>query len=83
MADVKIYTTRYCGFCYRAKKLLGERGIAFDEIDVAGDAEARAMLVEETGQRTVPQIFIKGESIGGYDELSQLDATGALAGMVD
>ena len=82
MADVTIYTTPYCGFCYRAKHLLGKRGIAFEEIDVTGDAEARAMLAQKTGQRTVPQIFIKGESIGGCDELQQLDRSGALAGMV-
>jgi glutaredoxin 3 len=77
--DVRIYTTPSCPYCIRARTLLKKRGIAYEEIDVAGDAAKRAWLVEATGgRRTVPQIFIKGEPIGGFDELSQLDASGAL-----
>jgi glutaredoxin 3 len=78
-ADVTIYTTRFCGYCFAAKRLLDKRSIAFEEIDVSGDAEKRAWLVEATGRRTVPQIFIRGESIGGYDELAALDRAGKLA----
>jgi glutaredoxin 3 len=80
MSDVQIYTTRVCGYCVAAKRLLSARAIPYDEIDVTFDASKRAWLVEATGgRRTVPQIFIKGEAIGGYDELSGLDRTGKLA----
>jgi glutaredoxin 3 len=78
MTDVKIYTTRMCGYCFAAKRLLNKRGIPYEEIDVSGNADQRAWLVEATGQRTVPQIFIGGESIGGYDELAALDRAGKL-----
>jgi glutaredoxin 3 len=78
-STVRIYTTAVCPYCIRAKMLLSRRGIAYDEIDVSGDAETRAWLVEKTGgRRTVPQIFIRGESIGGFDELAELDRTGEL-----
>lgn len=79
MTDVTIYTTRMCGYCFAAKRLLNARRIPFEEIDVSGDADRRAWLVEATGQRTVPQIFIKGESIGGYEELAAMDKAGQLA----
>ena len=65
MKPVKIYTTTYCGFCARAKEFLRTKGVMFDEIDVTGDDAARAQLVETTGRRTVPQIFIGEEPIGG------------------
>ena len=79
MADVTVYTTRLCGYCHAAKRLFAGRGIAYDEIDVSNDPDKRAWLVETTGRRTVPQIFIRGESIGGYDELAALDGSGQLA----
>ena len=66
----------------RAKRLLDARGIQYDEIDVADDAVLRAALVEQTGRRTVPQIFIDGESIGGFEELAALDASTRLASLV-
>ena len=75
---VIIYTPDYCGYCKRAKALLSQKGIAFEEINVEGDDEKRAWLIEQTGQRTVPQIFINEKSIGGYDELSALDRSGKL-----
>ncbi len=81
-ADVRIYTTRFCGYCVAAKRLLGARGVAYEEIDVSGDDSRRAWLVQTTGQRTVPQIFIRGRSIGGYRELAALDASGELRGLV-
>ena len=68
-ADVVVYTTDYCPYCDRAKALLKKRDIPFDEIDVGNDDEKRAWLVKASGRRTVPQIFIKGEPIGGSDEL--------------
>jgi glutaredoxin 3 len=77
-AAVTIYTTRVCPYCFAAKRLLQARGIAYDEIDVTADPAKRAWLVEATGRRTVPQVFIGTEAIGGYDDLSALDASGAL-----
>ena len=82
MARVEIYTTPSCPFCVRAKRLLEARGIAYDEIDVAGDPALRADLVQRTGRRTVPQIFIDGEPIGGFEELAALDASTRLANLV-
>lgn len=83
MTDVTIYTTRICPYCIAAKRLLGARKIPYDEIDVTGDNARRAWLVEVTGgRRTVPQIFIRGEAIGGFDELSALDQSGKLAQML-
>lgn len=79
MKPVRMYSTRVCPYCVRAKMLLNERGIPFEEIDVSGDHETRAWLVKATGgRRTVPQIFIGDESIGGFDELRKLDASGEL-----
>ena len=79
MSQVQVYTTRSCAYCVRAKALLKKRGIAFDEVDVTNDPDKRDWLVKATGRRTVPQIFIKGEAIGGSDELHALDASGELA----
>ncbi len=79
MADVRIYTTRTCAYCVAAKSLLGARGIPYEEVDVTGDDATRAWLVETTRRRTVPQIFIRGEAIGGYDELAALDRAGRLS----
>lgn len=78
MTDVKIYLTHWCPYCQRAKALLEQRAIPYEEIDVDGDHEKRAWLRKATGQRTVPQIFIKDESIGGYTELAALDRSGEL-----
>ncbi len=79
---VKIYTTNYCGYCVAAKRLLQTRAIAFTEEDVSGDDAKRAWLVQTTGRRTVPQIFIGDRPIGGFDDLSALDASGELAKML-
>jgi glutaredoxin 3 len=84
MSDVEVlvYRTRWCGYCRRAASLLTRKSIEFREISVDGDREARAWLREQTGQRTVPQIFIGGRSIGGFRELSALERTGALDEML-
>jgi glutaredoxin 3 len=76
--EVTIYTTRVCPYCVAAKRLLGERGIAYQEVDVTRDDAKRAWLVESTGRRTVPQIFIAGDPIGGFDDLAALDRSGEL-----
>ena len=79
MADVTIYTTMLCPYCFRAKALLEEKGVAYEEIDVGMDAGKRAEMEERAnGGYTVPQIFISGEHIGGSDELAALEAAGKL-----
>jgi glutaredoxin 3 len=77
-AAVRVYSTLICPYCIRAKLLLRQRGIPYTDINVTGDRTARAQLVEMTGRRTVPQIFIGEESIGGFDELRALDRSGEL-----
>ncbi|MCS6971858.1 MAG: glutaredoxin [Turneriella sp.] len=66
---VVIYTKNYCPYCRRAKEFFQSRGIAFDEIDVTHDPEGYAALKARTGHMTVPQIFIRGEFIGGFSDL--------------
>ena len=78
MTRVEVYTTPSCPYCVQAKRLLQARHIPFTEIDLAADAALRADIMTRTGRRTVPQIFIDGRSIGGYDELSTMDAAGEL-----
>ena len=75
---VQVYTTRHCGYCVRAKALLSRLHIGFEEIDVSHDFDKREWLVSESGQRTVPQIFIDGRAIGGFLELAALERAGAL-----
>jgi glutaredoxin 3 len=82
MTDVTMYTTPVCPYCVAAKRLLSARGIPYEEVDVSGDDAKRAWLVQTTGRRTVPQIFIKGQAIGGYDDLAALDGAGKLAPML-
>ena len=79
MRAIRIYSTLICPYCFRAKALLRERKVDFEAIDVTGDAAMRAWLVRETGRRTVPQIFIDDEPIGGFHELRALDRSGELA----
>jgi glutaredoxin 3 len=74
-----MYTTDWCGYCTRAKALLEERGLAYDEIRMDGDPAFRAKLHELTGHWTVPQILIDDRPIGGYVELLQLDRSGHLS----
>jgi glutaredoxin 3 len=81
MSDARIivYTTPFCGYCTAAKKLLERKGAAYSEVDVMMDAEQRRLMLERSGgRRTVPQIFIGDRHVGGYDDLSALDASGEL-----
>lgn len=79
MSKIEIYTTKYCPFCIRAKELLRDKGAEFIEYPVDGDDEGRAKMTKRAGGvRTVPQIFIDGEHIGGCDELFALDEAGRL-----
>jgi glutaredoxin 3 len=78
MKQVKIYTTPWCWYCRRAKEILNEYSVAFDEVDVTGDREKRVWLRQVTGRHTVPQIFFDDESIGGCDELEAIARAGQL-----
>lgn len=79
MAMIEIYTTPFCPYCVRAKRLLDRKGVAFTEIDVWQQPGRREEMVRRAGgRRTVPQIFIDGKGIGGSDELHALDARGGL-----
>lgn len=79
MASIEIYTTPLCGYCHAAKRLLTAKGASFAETDVSGDTGARQAMTERAGgQRTVPQIFIDGRHIGGFDDLAALDRKGQL-----
>jgi glutaredoxin 3 len=79
MKAVTVYTTTYCGFCVAAKTLLKSKDIPFQEIDLTNDQVLRQDIVKRSGQRTVPQIFIGDESIGGFTELKALSDKGGLA----
>lgn len=84
MARVEIYTTMLCPFCWRAKKLLEERGAAFQEVDVMCDGGLRNEMRQRAGGRTsVPQIFINGQHVGGCDELYALDRAGKLKPLLE
>src|SRR5919201_4523060 len=82
MTVVQMYTTRWCGYCVRAKTLLESRGIEFEEISLDDDPGFRKRLLDLTGGWTVPQIVIDGRPIGGYTELWQLDRSGELERVV-
>ena len=73
-----MYTTRWCGYCVRAKALLDGKGLEYEEISLDDDSGFRARLNELTGGWTVPQILIDGDPIGGYTELWKLDRDGRL-----
>ena len=78
MARIRMYTTAWCGYCHRAKTLLRQKGLAYEEIRIDDQLDFRARLQERTGGWTVPQIVIGDRPIGGYTELCQLDRAGAL-----
>lgn len=78
MAQVVIYTTIYCPYCSGAKALLRSKNVAFEEIDVTDDPKRRAEMEKLSRRRTVPQIFVDGKPIGGYDDARWLDAKGEL-----
>jgi glutaredoxin 3 len=83
MKTVEVYTTPLCGYCHAAKRLLGQKKVAFVETDVSADAQSRAVMMQRAGgRRTVPQIFIGGVHIGGCDDLHALDAAGKLDPML-
>ncbi len=78
MARIRVYTTRWCGYCVRAKALLDSRGIPYEEVSLDEDPAFRQTLFDLTGGWTVPQIVVGDQAIGGYTELWKLDRIGAL-----
>jgi glutaredoxin 3 len=79
MARVEIYSKFFCPYCSRAKRLLSEKGVEFQEYEITADGEKRAeMLQRSNGRTTVPQIFIDDRHIGGSDDLAALDRQGQL-----
>jgi len=80
MPPVKMYTTAVCPYCVRAKQFLKSKGVeSIEEVSVDLDPEARDVMMQSTGRRTVPQIFIGETHVGGCDDLLALDASGGLA----
>lgn len=84
MAKVTMYTTAVCPYCVRAEMLLKQRGVTeIDKIRIDQDPEQRSVMMEKTGRRTVPQIYIGDTHVGGYDDLAALDRAGKLAPLLD
>ncbi len=83
MKKVEIYTSPLCGFCHRAKSLLNQKGVQFDETDVLSNPDEKPTMIKRAnGARTVPQIFIGDIHVGGCDELFALERSGHLDGML-
>ncbi|MFD0910344.1 glutaredoxin 3 [Ruegeria arenilitoris] len=79
MKPVVIYTSPLCGFCHAAKRLLNQKGVAFDEIDVLMNPKRKPEMIQRAGgRRTVPQIFIGDTHVGGCDDLYELEQAGKL-----
>jgi glutaredoxin 3 len=82
MIRIQIYTTQWCGYCVRAKALLDEKKLAYEEIPLDDDPAFRQRIRDLTGGWTVPQILIDGTPIGGYTELRALERAGRLDGLL-
>lgn len=83
MKSVEIYTSPLCGYCHAAKRLLNEKGVKFEEVDVISHANRKAEMIKRAnGGRTVPQIFIGDMHVGGYDDLYALERAGKLDGLL-
>lgn len=79
MANVQIYTKSFCPYCARAKRLLDEKGVPYEEYDISGGGAKREEMIQRAGGRTtVPQIFIDGQHMGGSDDLAALERAGKL-----
>ena len=78
MKPVTVYSTRICPYCMMAKRLLMQKGVPYQEIMVDGNDALRADLIARTGRRTVPQIYVGDQHVGGFDDLAALDRAGKL-----
>ena len=84
MANIEIYTTPFCGFCYQAKSLLNDKGVDYIEVDIISQPKRHSEMIERAGGlQTVPQIFIDNQHIGGCDELYELEAKDKLDSILD
>jgi glutaredoxin 3 len=73
-----MYTTGLCPYCYRAKKLFDDKGVAYEEIDIMFTPGKRDEMIKRSGRRTVPQVFVGDTHVGGYDDLAAMEAAGSL-----
>ncbi|KAJ03872.1 glutaredoxin 3 [Sulfitobacter mediterraneus] len=84
MKTVEIYTSPLCGFCHAAKRLLNSKGVSFAEVDVLANPDRKAEMIQRAnGGRTVPQIFIGGDHVGGSDDLHALERAGKLDSLLE
>ncbi|MBM1632981.1 glutaredoxin 3 [Sulfitobacter mediterraneus] len=84
MKTVEIYTSPLCGFCHAAKRLLNSKGVSFAEVDVLANPDRKAEMIQRAnGGRTVPQIFIGGDHVGGSDDLHALERAGKLDALLE
>jgi glutaredoxin 3 len=78
MKEITVYTTDFCAYCERVKRLLGQRGLSYKEINLARDAAGRAELVKRTGLMTFPQVLIADQLVGGFTETAEAAQNGRL-----
>jgi len=83
MGDITIYTKPWCGYCWRAKRLLDSKGATYRELDVTEDARIEAEMISRSGRTTAPQIFADDVHIGDSDRLEQLEAEGRLNAILE
>lgn len=80
---IVMYTQAFCGYCAAARSLLDKKEVSYEEIDVTFNAKRRREMVDRSGKNTAPQIFIDNVSVGGYDDLSELDRKGKLDALLE
>jgi glutaredoxin 3 len=81
--DVKIYSSKFCGYCVAAERLFSSKGVSYQLIKVDEDPEMFRVMTETTGRRTVPQIFIGEHHVGGFDDLSAINQSGELDSLLN
>jgi glutaredoxin 3 len=81
--DVKIYSSKFCGYCVAAERLFTSKGVSYQLIKVDEDPEMFRVMTEATGRRTVPQIFIGEHHVGGFDDLSAINQSGELDSLLN
>ena len=80
--NIVMYTTATCPFCLAARSLLSNKGVSWNEVAIDGDLKRREEMIERSGRRTVPQIFIGDHHVGGFDDLNALQQSGQLDGLL-